>query len=62
MITDTAWTEYPICPYCAVAETDDWEMDFGPGLDGDTHHTCPSCGKEYFVSRFCIVRYETRPI
>ena len=59
---DHSWSDDPICPYCLVAATDAWEMDFGAGLDGDTQHMCGACGKEFFVTRICIVRYETRPI
>lgn len=52
--------DQPVCPHCGHVERDAWEIDFGPGLDGDTVHTCGSCGEEYEVSREVTVYYSTR--
>jgi transposase-like protein len=52
----------PTCPYCGHVERDAWEIDFGPGLDGDTEHTCHSCGKDYFLSREVTVRYASHKL
>ncbi len=52
-------TDFPVCPHCGHVEQDAWEIDFGPGLDGDTHHWCGSCGKEYYVERLTTVYYST---
>lgn len=59
---DTRMTDSPICPYCGHRERDAWEINFGPGMDGDTIHTCGSCGEEYDCYREVIVTYTTRAI
>jgi len=58
----TEQTDSPICPYCGHAERDAWEIDFGPGLDGDTETSCNSCGRDYFASRGVTGYYTTRPM
>ena len=59
----TERTNAPSCPYCSHIETDAWEIDFGSAvLDGDTCHTCNSCGREYNLSRHVSVSYSARPI
>lgn len=55
-------TDEPICPYCGGRERDAWEIDFGPGLDGDTTHTCGHCGEDYFLERVVFVNYSSHPI
>jgi hypothetical protein len=52
----------PICPHCGHREKDAWEINFGPGLDGDAEVTCNSCGEEYHCSRCVSVSYTTRPL
>ena len=59
---DTEFTFEPVCPYCGHKEPDAWEIDFGPGLDGDTETQCGSCEKEYFVSRNVTIDYSTKKI
>jgi transcription elongation factor Elf1 len=49
----------PICPHCGHEETDAWEIDFGPGLEGDATASCDSCGEDYFVTREVTVYYST---
>jgi len=56
----TDFTDYPVCPYCGHVERDAWEIDFGPGLDGDAETSCNSCGADYFCSRNVSVTYTTR--
>lgn len=50
------------CPHCGHLERDAWEIDFGPGLDGDTVVTCGKCEQEYFASRQVSVWYQTTKI
>ena len=59
-MSDTTHTEFPVCPHCGHVERDAWEIEFGPGLDGDAVTSCGSCGKYYFVTRDCTVRYSTK--
>lgn len=58
---DTTLTTDPVCPLCGHAETDAWELDFGPGLDGDATLSCDSCGGDYFAERITHVYYTTKP-
>lgn len=53
---DTSFTDEPVCPYCGHEETDAWEIDFG-GCDGDTEHSCGSCGEDYHLSRQVTFHY-----
>lgn len=50
------------CPYCGASITDSWEVDFGPGLDGDTEFQCneSNCEKRFEVTRVTDVRYTSR--
>lgn len=59
---DTWRTDDPVCPYCGYVERDAWEIDFGPGLDGDCEVACSDCGRDYVVIRNCSVSYTTRAI
>ena len=59
MSKDTEYTDNPVCPYCGHTEQDAWEIDFGPGLDGDTETSCGNCGKDYKVFRNTTVYYST---
>lgn len=56
---ETYRTDNPICPYCGYITKDAWEINFGPGLEGDTMLSCDSCDKEYFCSRICDISYTT---
>lgn len=49
-------TDKPVCPYCEYVEIDDTEINFD-GIDGDTEHTCGSCGEDYFLSRQVTFNY-----
>lgn len=55
-------TPLPICPHCSHEDLDAWEIDFGPGLDGDRVVSCPSCGEDYFVQKEVTVYYSTDTI
>ena len=61
-LADFEYTDNPVCPYCGHVERDAWEIDFGPGLDGDAETFCGMCGKDYFVSRNTFVSYSTKKI
>lgn len=54
--------DFPRCPHCGSEEHDAWEINFGPGLDGDAEVTCNSCGGEYFCSREVSVSYRSLPL
>lgn len=56
---ETSMTTDPVCPKCGHAETNAWEIDFAPGLDGDARAACASCGADYFVTRTVNVFYTT---
>jgi len=58
----TERTTAPTCPHCGHIEKDAWEIDFGSASDGDTYHTCNSCGRDYLLSRHVSVSYSARPI
>lgn len=53
-------TAEPICPYCGHRERDAWEINFGLDLEGETEHTCGSCGEDYKVSRHVDINYSTQ--
>lgn len=55
----TEMTTLPVCPYCGHVEQDAWEINFGPGLDGDTEVSCNSCGEDYFCERIVDVSYKS---
>jgi len=52
----------PVCPYCGYVDKDALEIDFGPGFEGDTVHTCDVCDLNYFLSRYVSVSYVSRPL
>jgi hypothetical protein len=49
----------PVCPHCGYVDSDAWEIDFGPGLEGDTIVACDHCGEEYKVFRYVSVSYSS---
>ena len=57
---DHEYTDYAVCPYCGYVDKDSWELNLGPGLDGDGDVSCNSCGKDFFVSRNVTVTYSTK--
>lgn len=61
-MADTSYTIKPTCPHCGHVDHDDWEINFGPGLDGDTVTCCDACGLDYFLSRLVIVRYRSEVV
>lgn len=63
-LDDAKLTSAPECPYpgCGYVESDAWEIDFGPCLDGDTVISCARCGKDFAVRRVVDVHYKTRPM
>lgn len=56
-MNDTSHTSDPVCPHCGHVERDAWEMDFGPGLEGDTTVTCGACDEEYRCERNATIYY-----
>ncbi|MFH1633913.1 MAG: hypothetical protein ABIG63_07855 [Chloroflexota bacterium] len=56
---DTEYRDYAICPYCGYEERDSWEIDLGPGPEGDGEADCGRCGETYLVSRQCTITYTT---
>ena len=59
---ETERTENIVCPHCGYEDRDSWEVDFGPGFDGDTTVVCGSCEKEFYASRMVDVCYTTRKL
>lgn len=57
---ETEHTDYAVCPYCGYEERDSWEINLGPGIEGDGDASCASCGKDFRVWRHCSVSYSTR--
>lgn len=55
---DLSYTDFPVCPYCAYADVDAWELD----IDGDDsiETDCGACGHTYIVERHVTVEYSTR--
>jgi hypothetical protein len=49
----------PVCPHCGYVDSDAWEIDFGPGLEGDTIVACDHCGEDYKVFRYVSVSYSS---
>ena len=56
---DIDFTDEPVCPYCGKVQWDAWEIDLGPGLDGEGQISCGSCDKEFLIRRHCSVTYST---
>jgi ribosomal protein L37E len=59
---ETELTDLIVCPHCGYQDKDSWEVDFGPGLDGDTHVVCDRCEEVFFVSRIVDVKYTSQKI
>ena len=56
---ETKNTHAPVCPHCGHVERDAWEINFDGVLEGDTTHSCASCGEDYFLSREITVTYSS---
>jgi predicted RNA-binding Zn-ribbon protein involved in translation (DUF1610 family) len=59
-MSDTRNTSQPVCPNCGHVERDAWEINFGPGIEGDAEVTCNACGEDYHCERDAIITYTTR--
>jgi transcription elongation factor Elf1 len=57
---ETHRQDFITCPHCGYAERDSWEVDFGPGLEGDTEVQCGKCEKIFEVSRQIDVYYTSK--
>ena len=57
-----SYTREPECPYCGGIEKDAWEINFGPGMEGETEITCGHCEREYKCSRQVEITYSTHPL
>ena len=62
LVIDTEHRDAPICPYCGHARTDAWEINFGPGMEGEAEIDCAHCEREYIVARNVTVTYCTSKI
>lgn len=56
---DTAYQDAPVCPYCGHHQRDAWEINFGPGAEGETEIECGECGEAFAASRICTISYST---
>ena len=59
---DLRLQQAPVCPHCGHIESDAWEFDFGPGLEGDGVFCCGSCDEEYNCSREVTTYYTTSKV
>jgi hypothetical protein len=59
-VIETWHKDDPVCPYCGYKMQDAWELDLGPGIEGDGETDCGECEKTFFVSRHCSVTYTTK--
>jgi len=57
---DTDLQSQPVCPHCGHAETDAWEWDFGPCMEGETNVDCASCGNPFVCEREVTIYYNTK--
>lgn len=56
---DTEHRDTAICPHCGHPQRNMWEVNFGPGIEGDTEMDCGQCGKPFAVSRHATITYTT---
>jgi predicted RNA-binding Zn-ribbon protein involved in translation (DUF1610 family) len=56
------YTSAPTCPHCGHQDRNAFEINFGAGMDGETTHTCPSCGVDFFLQRHVDVSYSSFPL
>jgi len=59
---ETIHTKEPVCPYCGHVQRDAWELNLGPGLEGDGEMDCGECERSFVVSRYCDITYKTKPM
>lgn len=52
----------PVCPHCGYEEIDAWELNFGPGLEGECVTWCDDCGEQYHIERYVSVTYSTKKV
>jgi ribosomal protein S27AE len=57
---DTEHRDTAICPHCGHPHRDMWDVNFGPGIEGDREMDCGECGKTFFVSKYATITYTTR--
>lgn len=51
-----------ICPHCGYAQRDAWEIDFGPGFEGETELLCSQCEERFEARREVAIYYRTKPV
>lgn len=56
---ETDYMDEPVCPHCGHRQRDAWEINLGPGIEGDGEMECGECWKEFLISRHCSVSYST---
>ena len=56
---ETQYEDDVTCPYCGHVDRDSWELDFGPGFEGDEDFECGACGETFHASREVSVSYST---
>lgn len=56
------YTREPVCPYCGREVRDAWEINFGPGCDGETEIECGWCERTFTCVRHVTVEYSTEEI
>lgn len=56
-MTESNLSMSPVCPHCGHHERNAWDIDFGPGLEGETVVTCGGCDEEYHCERSATIYY-----
>lgn len=59
VVIDHEYTNEIVCPYCGYEHPDSWEVNFGPGMEGDTVRECAECGETFTATRMVRVEYST---
>ena len=59
---ETQGTTNAVCPHCGYEDRDSWEINFGPGLEGETTEECGNCCESFIVCREVSVTYSTRKV
>ncbi len=57
-MSDTEWTDEPICPHCLHIHKDSWEWEYDEC--GDTE--CDCCGKVFHFTRHLKINWTTRTL
>lgn len=57
---DTDYKTNIVCPHCGYVDRDPWDVDFGPGVEGDAVIDCSDCGKSMSVQKTATIKYSSK--